>query len=152
MLPRSFLLLPRLYLGIIFLVAGYAKLSAPGGFTPRMVGFLNATALQSAAPWYKAFLQNVVLTHANLFAGLVVAGELTVAVTLLLGLAARAGAAIAIVLNVNYFLAKGLPLWSPASNDIADVVLGFLVIVGAAGRYFGIDQILAQRFPRALIW
>ena len=152
MLPRSLFLLPRLYLSIIFLVAVSAKLTSTGGFAPRMIGFLNATALQSAAPWYQAFVRTVVLTHASLFAGLVIAGELVVGITLLVGLATRAGAAVAIVLLFNYFSAKGLPPWSPASNDIADIVLCILVVMSAAGRYFGIDQILAQRFPRAVIW
>lgn len=152
MIPRSWLLLPRLYLAVIFLVAVFAKLTVPVGFARVLTGFLNAVALQNASSGYKAFVQAVVLPHVGTFAALVITGELFVGLALLVGFATRAAAAVAIVLLVNYFLAKGLPPWSPASNDIADIVLSILVMVGAAGRFLGADRWLAQRFPRAVLW
>ena len=144
--------LPRVYLGLIFAVSVYAKLTAPGGFAPRMSGFLSQVALQNGFPWYADFVRSTVLPHAGVFSTLVIAGEVTVAISLLLGLATRAGAALAILLLLNYASAKGMLPWSPASNDWADIVLALLVIASAAGRTFGLDALLAARYPRAILW
>jgi thiosulfate dehydrogenase [quinone] large subunit len=142
----------RLYLGLIFAVACYAKLSAPNGFTAILRTFLNVFVMQNGFTWYKQLVSAIVLPHVNLFASLVVAGELFVAIGMILGIATRAAATVAIVLLVNYLCAKGLPPWSPASNDVPDILLAVLVIVSAAGRRFGVDQILHERFPRVFIW
>jgi uncharacterized membrane protein YphA (DoxX/SURF4 family) len=146
--PRTLLVLPRLYLGIAFAVAVYAKLTAPGGFEKSLTGFLGGFAMQSAFAWYKAFVSAVVLPHAQLFAGLVVAGELVVAICMLFGFATRAAALVAILLLANYLCSKGMPVWSPASNDVPDIILAVLVFAGAAGRALGVDGILHERFPR----
>ncbi len=98
-------------------------------------------------PWYKPFIQGVVVPHISLFATLIIAGELVAGVTLLLGIATRAGAIIAIALNCNYLMAKGLPPWAPASNDAADIILAVTVLLCSAGRYYGLDAILAKRGP-----
>ena len=152
MISRTILLLPRLYLGVIFLAAVYSKFTIPVGFARALTGFLGSVAMQSAGPAYKAILQSVVLPHAGLFAALIEMGELFVGVTLLLGLVTRFAAAAAIFLLANYFLAKGLPVWSPASNDMADIVLSIVVIAGAAGRVFGLDNYLSARYPNVVLW
>jgi uncharacterized membrane protein YphA (DoxX/SURF4 family) len=71
---------------------------------------------------------------------------------MLFGLATRAGAVVAIFLLLNYLFAKGLPFWSPGSNDMADIVLALVVLFGAAGRFGGIDGSLHERFPRVPLW
>jgi uncharacterized membrane protein YphA (DoxX/SURF4 family) len=149
---RFFLLLPRLYLAMIFAVAAWAKITAPPGFAVMLNGFLNRVALENGYGWYQAFVRGVLLPHVSTFANVVIAGELFVAIALFLGVATRLAGVVAIVLLANYLSAKGLPIWSPASNDAADIVLALLVVAGAAGRVFGIDRVLARRFPRALIW
>ena len=140
-----FLVIPRVYLGIIFLYAAYSKLTVPVGFPVALRGFLNAVALPNAYPWYKPFIQGVVLPHLSLFATLIIAGELVAGITLLLGIATRAGAIVAIVLNCNYLMAKGLPPWAPSSNDAADIILAVTVLLCAAGQYYGLDAILTKR-------
>jgi cysteine synthase len=49
-------------------------------------------------------------------------------------------------------LAKGMTPWSPASNDAADIVLAIVVGFGAAGRLWGVDAVLQQRYPRIPLW
>jgi uncharacterized membrane protein YphA (DoxX/SURF4 family) len=146
------LLLPRFYLAMIFGVAVWAKLTAPMKFSAMLGGFLNRVVLENGYGWYQAFVRGVVLPHLSAYASLVIAGELFVAVALLFGVATRLAGVVAIVLLVNYLSAKGLPIWSPASNDAADIVLALIVVAGAAGRVFGVDRMLARRYPRALIW
>lgn len=152
MVPRTLLVLPRLYLGVVFAVAVYAKLTAPGGFQKTLAGFLGGFVMQSGFAWYKAFVSAVVLPHVDIFAYLVMAGELTVAVCMLLGIATRAAALVAMLLLANYLCGKGLPVWAPASNDTADIVLAIVVFVGAAGRTLGFDRVLHERFPKFFAW
>lgn len=152
MVPRTLLVLPRFYLGVIFAVAVYAKLTAPGGFQKVLAGFLGGFVMQGGFAWYKAFVSAVVLPHVDIFAYLVVAGELVVAICMLLGIATRAAALVAILLLANYLSAKGLPVWAPASNDTADIILAALVFFGAAGRTLGFDRVLHERFPRFFAW
>ena len=148
-MQRWLLVIPRLYLGTIFLVAAVSKITAPGGFEKALPRFLQVVALTHAPQWYQAFVQNVVMPHAGLFAALVIAGELCVGIAMLLGIGTRFASVIAVVLLANYLTAKGMPIWAPASNDAADIVLALLVGAGAAGHVYGFDGLIQSRLARA---
>jgi uncharacterized membrane protein YphA (DoxX/SURF4 family) len=83
---------------------------------------------------------------------LVMIGELVAGLSLLTGTLTRAGAAIAMVLFLNYMWTKGRWFWSPDSEDAAVFFSALVVMLGAAGRKFGLDSYLARRWPRALLW
>lgn len=123
-------ILPRLYLGVIFLYAGGMKLLHVSTLETQVGGFLHAVAMQSGFPWYQSFVGTFVLPHVSIFAPLIMVAELFVAVTMLAGRLTRAGAMVAIVLLANYLCAKGMLPWYAASNDWADIVLALLVIYG----------------------
>jgi uncharacterized membrane protein YphA (DoxX/SURF4 family) len=149
-LARAALAFLRMYLGLLFLYASIPKLR--GGFAAHFADFLNHIALIRSAEFYREFLHAVVLPNAPLFSRLIPWGELLVGVTLFLGLATRLSAAGALVLLVNYMLAKGAWFWYPSSNDAAWAAVAVAIIVGAAGRTFGIDAVLARRWPRSPLW
>lgn len=147
------LLVPlRIYLGVVFLVAVWPKLTADGGYGPRMVGFLENVALGNAHGFYRVFLESVVLPSADLFVFLVVLGETLVAVALITGTATRLAAGAAMLLTLNYMFAKGMWFWTPASNDAAFFFVGLVLAWGAAGRSFGVDRWLHRRFPTVPLW
>jgi uncharacterized membrane protein YphA (DoxX/SURF4 family) len=150
--PPYLLLIPRLYLGLIFTVAAVSKLTGRGDFARPLAGFVTQVGLRSGYGWYRPVLHSLVLPHVHVIATLVIIAECCVAISMLFGLATRAGAAVAIFLLLNYVATKGTPWWSPASNDIADIVLALVVLLGAAGRYGGIDLKLRERFPRIPLW
>src|SRR5512145_1573052 len=112
-LARAALVLLRIYLGAVFLIAALPKLSLD--FTPTLVGFLERVALQKGHPFYQEFVRQVLLPNASAVAVLVSWGELLVGVTLILGLATRLSAAIALLLTINYMFAKGAWFWMPSS-------------------------------------
>src|SRR4051794_36291812 len=149
-LARGALAFLRMYLGLLFVFASIPKLR--GGFAANLSGFLNDVALTRSAELYREFLHAVVLPNAPLFATLIPWGELLVGATLLLGLATRLSAAGALVLLVNYMLAKGAWFWYPSSNDAALAAIAVAIIVGAAGRTGGLDAVLARRWPRSPFW
>jgi thiosulfate dehydrogenase [quinone] large subunit len=149
-LARAALVLLRIYLGVIFLLAAWPKLG--GDFTPGLTGFLQKVALENGHPFYREFVRRVVLPNALLFASLITWGELLVGVTLVLGLFTRFSAGVALVLVVNYMLAKGAWFWTPSSNDAAFAVISLALLIGAAGRTLGLDAFLARRWPRSPFW
>jgi uncharacterized membrane protein YphA (DoxX/SURF4 family) len=134
-LARAALVLLRIYLGVIFLLAAWPKLR--GDPTSRLTGFLEKVAL---------------LPNASLIASLVTWGELLVGLTLVLGLTTRLSAILALLLVVNSMFAKGEWFWQPASNDGALAVIAVALLIGAAGRTFGLDALLAKRWPRSPFW
>jgi thiosulfate dehydrogenase [quinone] large subunit len=149
-LARAALALLRVYLGVVFVIAAIPKLGRD--FTPGLTAFLEQRALEQSHLFYRGFLQEVVLPNARLFAALVTWGELLVGVFLILGLMTRLTAPVALLLTLNYMFAKGAWPWTPSSNDAAFAAISLALVVGAAGRTFGLDSVLAQRWPRSPFW
>ena len=149
-LARAALVLLRIYLGVIFLHAAWPKLG--GDFTSGLAGFLQKVALENGHLFYQEFVQRVVLPNVPLFAALVTWGELLVGISLVLGLMTRLAALVALILTVNYMFAKGAWFWTPSSNDAALAAISLALLIGAAGRTFGLDAFLARRWPRSPFW
>ncbi len=137
-------LVPRFYLGAMFAIAAYGKIFSPHGYVEAVRGFLVGPSLTAAPAWYTSFVATTVIPHLNLFAALVVGGEICVAISLILGLFTRLGAAVSIYLLINYMFAKGAAIWMPASNDAADIMLAYVVVMTGPGRIFGIDKLLSR--------
>ena len=149
-LARAALVLLRIYLGVVFLVAVAPKWEHD--FSDDLLGFIRQVGLQHGHPFYRQFLESVVIPNAPLFAELVKWGELMVGVTLVLGLLTRLSAAAALLLVVNYMFAKGAWFWTPFSNDAAFALISIALLIGAAGRTCGLDTLLARRWPRSPFW
>ena len=101
--------------------------------------------------FYEPWLRCVVFEHAELFATLVTFGESFVAVSLLLGLATRAGAAIGMLLMANYALGWGNSFLIPTGNWMWFWQFA-VVFVAAPGRILGIDVWLRRRWPHIPLW
>jgi uncharacterized membrane protein YphA (DoxX/SURF4 family) len=121
-LARAALVLLRIYLGVIFLLAAW----------PELTGASAPSALPGAAliPW----------------------AELLVGLTLVLGLFTRLSAAVVLLLVANRMYATGAWFRDPSSNDTAFAVIALALLIGAAGRTFGLDALLAKRWPRSPLW
>jgi uncharacterized membrane protein YphA (DoxX/SURF4 family) len=150
--PSALFAFLRIYLGVVFLIAVSAKLRAQPSFTPGLVGFLQHLALENAHPFYRPFVTDVVLPHAGFFAKLVIVGELLVGLALVTGTATRLAAVGAMVLVLNYMFAKGAWFWTPSSNDAAFFFIALVVGLSRAGRTFGVDRLLARRWPNVPLW
>lgn len=53
---------------------------------------------------------------------------------------------------LNYMFAKGMWFWVPASNDAAFFFIALVLLLGAAGRSFGVDAWLHRRYPGVPLW
>lgn len=139
-LARVALAFLRVCLGIIFLLSSWAKIQGSG--TPPLSG---------GHPFYQEFLRQVVGSDVA-FAALIAWLELLVGTTLTLGIVTRFSAALALLLSVNSMLAKGGWFWTPASAEAAYSAIAVALLLGAAGRTFGLDALLARRWPRSVFW
>jgi len=142
--PRWILVILRIHLGVILLLTVSGKI-ARHDFTAEMLQFLRRPGMAAAPAFYRDFVATAVIPHAGLFAGLVICGELVAGISLLFGLGTRAGGAIAMLLFVNYMLAKGRWFWSPDSQDAAVFFEALAVTLGSAVRTFGVDALLVSR-------
>jgi uncharacterized membrane protein YphA (DoxX/SURF4 family) len=78
--------------------------------------------------------------------------ELVLGAVLVLGLATRLAAAVAAVILVSSMVAAGVTPSPTSSSQAAFVAIALALLIGAAGRTFGVDSVLARRWPRSPLW
>lgn len=143
-IPPWLLALARIFLGCTFLFSDHGNASPN-----ELLGFLTAAA-KTAFPWYRPIVNTLLIPHAHILGTFVVVSEVSIGMLLILGLATRAAAIVAIAHLANYEAAKGSPPWQPGI-DQSDIVLALIVLVCAAGRVYGLDGMIHRRFPKAIV-
>jgi len=139
--PRRLFVLARVYLGISFLFSDH------GNARPNeLAGFLKF-ALKNGYGWYQNLLDSVVVPHSSTFGTFVVIAEIYIGIALVLGFTTRLAALVALFLLLNYMCAKGALPWGPGI-DQSNIVLALIILLSDAGRTFGIDRLVARRFPK----
>lgn len=133
--------LARIYLGISFFFSDH------GNARPNeLAGFLKY-ALRNGYGWYQNLLNSVVVPYSATFGRLVVIAEIYVGIALVLGFSTRLATLVALFLLINYLCAKGAVPWGPGI-DQSDIILALIILLSDAGRTFGLDKLIAKRFPR----
>ncbi len=155
-------LIVRLYVGYEWLTAGLDKLtgysftfgstfgtkvSSPWVFGAHdgaaIKGFVGGALAQASGPypavqsWYAAFLQNVVLPNATLFAYLVTFGELLIGLGLIFGVLTGIAAFFGVFMNLNFMLAGAVSI-----NPVIGFLAIFLVLAWRIAGYYGGDSIV----------
>jgi uncharacterized membrane protein YphA (DoxX/SURF4 family) len=142
---RWLFVVARVYLGMSFLFSDH------GNAQPNeLAGFLKF-ALRNGYGWYQHLLTAVVVPHSSTFGALVIIAEIYVGIALVLGFTTRLASCVALFLLLNYMCAKGALPWGPGI-DQSDIILALIILLSDAGRIFGIDKLLADRFPKLWIW
>ncbi|MEO8029417.1 MAG: TQO small subunit DoxD [Gemmatimonadota bacterium] len=156
--PGRWLALLRILVGLYFAKALWYKMTIglAGGFLPlpmasdRWIASMPMIVTKQAAgnpiEWYKAFLDNTVLTNVPLFAQMTAWGESVAGVGLVLGLWSGVAGLVALSLAINYGLATG---WmSPGQVGFHYVLISCLVvfILARSGREWGLDGWMAWRW------
>jgi len=105
----------RILTGALFVAEGLSKVT--GGFVRRE--FADSTRRMAAEtfPFWRRFLEAVVLPHASLFAWLVALGELAVGVALFAGFLTRTAAAAGALLMLSIALGAAKPAAGAAWDD-----------------------------------
>ncbi len=142
----------RMLVGLLFISTAFENLHKGlygQGFQPFVESWANGNPIGV----YRAFLESVVIPNWQFFATTqLVVEPIVMGLFLLIGLFTRASAFIAAFFIANLFLASLGKEWPWTYL----VILGVLVvlILSAAGRCLGVDQMLAERnpAPRVPLW
>jgi uncharacterized membrane protein YphA (DoxX/SURF4 family) len=138
------LLAIRAYLALVFFQAG--------------LDHLSVSPTQLAAQWALkgpfAPLGSMVSQNPALYIHLVIGFEFALAISVTLGLGTRLAGLGGLLLNALFF---GAFEWTDTSQlylswDASFALLWLVVLVTAPGRYLGLAQLLARRFPRLARW
>ena len=160
--PSQWLAVLRIAVGLYFVKSLWTKMSIVlvGGVLPvpavsaRWIEVMPKIVAKQAAEnpvlFYKHFLENTVLTHAELFAQLTAWGETVVGLGLTLGLLTGLSSIIGLLLVTNYGLATQ---WMSPGQQGFHYVLFVLMVAffwSRAGRTWGLDARIASRNPRSV--
>jgi uncharacterized membrane protein YphA (DoxX/SURF4 family) len=133
----------RIYVGFYLLQQGIRKFQRDfpkGDWIGRQIGDIATLDLYS---WYKAFLQNYVVPHSELFGYLVMVGEISVGACLLLGIFTRFAAAIGLLMLINYYLGPGMARGgAPLAQQQTFIVALAIFVLANPGRTLGLDGLL----------
>jgi len=97
----------RILTGVLFVAEGLSKIT--GGFVKGEFAEPARRMAAATFPFWKSFLETVVLPHAALFAWLVALGELTVGIALVAGFMTRTAATAGAVLMLSIVLGAARP-------------------------------------------
>lgn len=157
--PDAALAALRIVVGLWFAKAIGAKLSWSlwAGVLPvphvseRWISFLARRLAEYAGSdppaWYKAFLLNVAIPHATLFAHLTAIGEIAVGIGLTLGLLTILASLGGLWLIGNYFIATFGLGFNQEGFHVLLIASMVLFILARAGRTWGVDGWLLRRHP-----
>jgi len=136
----------RVFLGLMFLRAGYEKLGSFNGkvLTGTLTSWINGGGGVPPDPnlWYVNFLQGTVIPHADLFASLVTFGEILVGIGLILGVLTVFVALVGVFLNANYYFAAAHTSASTQSINAMFIVVQLLFALACVGQFYGVDRFL----------
>ena len=140
----------RIYLGWLWLNAGWQKISDPrwvGSEAGTAVsGFLRGAISKSTgeAPtvtgWYAWIVENIFLPVAPLFSYLVAFGEVLIGIALIVGFLTGLMAFLGGLLNVSFMLAGTL-----SSNPVMFLLATWIVLAWRIAGYYGLDYWILPR-------
>jgi uncharacterized membrane protein YphA (DoxX/SURF4 family) len=140
----------RIAFGLYFVVSVARKIASGWLTSPEaMTSFIERNA-EASEPFYRGFLESVVLPNADLFAQLVVVAEVVAGVCLLGGLLTRLGALSGMWLMLNFMLAKGLATFE-GSQDRLFFAACAVFAVSAAGLALGLDGALRSHIENPVL-
>ncbi|MEX0918779.1 MAG: TQO small subunit DoxD [Candidatus Paceibacterota bacterium] len=147
-------LIIRLYLGWIWLSAGYGKVTNPdwvgANAGESLSGFLTRAIAKADGPrpdvqsWYALFLENIVLPYADIWSYLIAYGEILVGLGLILGLLTGLAAFFGAMMNFNFLLAGTL-----SSNPLMLVLSIGLILAWRVAGHFGLDRFVLPRLHQS---
>lgn len=144
----------RLLTGAIWLNGGIEKLANPQ-FPQQFAQSLEAGGFVSTAPpFFRDFMNQIVVPNAEAFAQITRLGELSLGVALLLGLLTNLAAIGSIFLSINILLSQGglrlgTGLGAPEflTINVVVVLLSLIILFSPGAKVFSMDGRLAKNRP-----
>ena len=154
------LALGRIFLGGFFLYSGILNIYMFNAFTAALRTATTRSGEYVAGNYvdgYANMLNNAINPHPDIAAMCIIGLELLVGALLLIGLLTRLAAAVAIIMNLCYLLAQAHIATPVLQVEFAWVngtfiMLELAILLGAAGRIWGIDSKLARKSGGGVLW
>ena len=121
-------------------------LYSPSGYS----GLINYYIEKGQAPQLLKTVMAFMANHANFAGPMQGFTEITFGVLLLIGLLTRPVALGALLFLTTLWIAEMGTAW--IWELLMPMIVALVLIVGAAGRKWGIDALLARRHPRSPLW
>nr|WP_228282207.1 DoxX family protein [Rubrobacter tropicus] len=138
-------LIARVYLGALWLLAGWGKVTEGGwigeGAGGAVQGFAQGAIAQTTGEhpqvtqWYAGFLEGVVMPNAALFSYLVVFGEIAVGLGLIFGLFTGIAAFFGGFMNASFIFAG-----TAGANPLMFILAIGLMLSWRVAGYWGLDR------------
>jgi len=144
------LTLLRLGLGSLFLWVFFENLRkglyGPSGYS----GLINYYIEKGHAPQLLKSVMALMANHANVAGPMQGVTEITFGVFLLIGLLTRPVALAAFLFLGTLWMAEWGTAW--IWELLMPMIVALALMIGAAGRKWGIDAVIASRYPRSRLW
>jgi uncharacterized membrane protein YphA (DoxX/SURF4 family) len=147
---QTALTLLRLGLGSLFVWVFFENLGkglySPSGYS----GLINYYIEKGHAPQLLKSIMGIMASHASLTGPMQGLTEITFGVLLLIGLLTRPVALAAFFFLSTLWVAEWGTSW--IWELLIPMLVALALVIGAAGRKWGVDAFLANRFPRSVLW
>jgi len=140
----------RLGLGSLFVSVFFENLGkglySPSGYS----GLINYYIEKGQGPQLLKSIMALMASHATVAGPMQGVTEITFGALLLIGLLTRPVALGALLFLSTLWVAEWGTAW--IWELLIPMIVAFALTIGAAGRKWGIDALLARRNPRSLLW
>ncbi len=144
------LTITRVGLGCLFISVFFENLGkglySPTGYS----GLINYYIAKGHAPQVLKSIMGFMAGHATLAGPMQGFTEITVGVFLFIGLLTRPVALVAFLFLTTLWVAEWGTSW--IWELLIPMIVALALLVGAAGRKWGVDALLARRFPNSPLW
>lgn len=140
----------RLGLGTMFLYVFFENLSKGLYSKDGYPGLINYYLEKGHAPGFWKSIMSLAASHAGVAGPLQGVTEVSFGLFLLLGLLTRPVALAAFLFLTSLWISEWGTAW--IWELLIPMIAAFSVMVGGAGRKWGIDAKLARRYPRIPLW
>lgn len=144
------LALIRLTLGAMFVWVFFENkgkgLYTPGGYE----GLINYYLSAGQAPAFWKNIMSFMANHANVMGSVQAVTEIAFGILLVLGLFTRPVALAAFAFLTSLWISEWGTAW--IWELLVPMMAALSLVLGAAGRKFGFDALLARKRPKSLLW
>jgi uncharacterized membrane protein YphA (DoxX/SURF4 family) len=140
----------RLGLGAMFLYVFFENLNkglyGPSGYS----GLINYYVEKSHAPGFWKYIMSLMASNAAIAGPIQAVTEISFGLFLLLGLLTRPVALAAFLFLASLWVSEWGTAW--IWELLIPMIAAFSIMVGGAGRKWGIDAALAKKYPNSSLW
>ena len=146
-IPLGYLVPLRILCGLILLLEGWGKLHHGWLHGTPLLGMLDGwIEANKTYPFFVPVVQTA-RAHPKIFGALITLGELSIGLSMLLGLLTRLAAFLGVLMLFSIAFGSGQGLVPPGNALLMGAIFA-VFLIAPPGRVLGLDALLRARFPR----